>query len=155
MTPTLNEIFAGGNWFLAGALLWATLFFLIVGIRELQHGFSEGYLLLTLSAFFGIAHVAVTVNGIDQGMLPGLGEFNAWTWLAGLLAPVLVSIFCLRGLTNLAFLERREGLIKVFFGLTLLCYLYMLGNGWPVDVRAILALVWLGFLFKTELAPAN
>jgi len=155
MAPTLTEIFASGNWFLAGALLWATLFFGVVGIRELRHGFSEGYLFLTLATFFAVGHAAVVANGIDQGMLPGLGHLNVWTWLVGLFAPVLVALFCLRGLTCLAFLERRDGLIKIFFGLTLLCYLYMLGSGWPIDVRAIIALIWLGFLLKTELAVAD
>jgi hypothetical protein len=139
MTPTLNEIFAGGSWFQITALLWGALFFAVVGTREVRHGFAEGYLYLTLGIFFAVAHAVVTVNALDNGLLPGIGHLNLWTWLVGLFAPVLIALFCLRGLTSLVLLERREGLFRVFFGLTLLCYLYMLGSHWPIDVRAILA----------------
>jgi hypothetical protein len=52
-------------------------------------------------------------------------------------------------------LQGHDGLVKLFFGLTLLCYLYILGANWPLDIRAVLTLVWLGFFFKTEMAIAD
>ena len=45
--------------------------------------------------------------------------------------------------------------VKVFFGLTLLCYLYMVGQSWPIDVKGILTIIWLTMLFKTELSVAQ
>ena len=155
MNPTLIEIFAGGSWFQVTALLGVALFFAIVAVKELYHGFMEGYLYLMFSLFFGVAHAMVTVNALTTGMLPGLNEFGVWTWLVSLLAPALCALFCLRALVSFFCLERRDGLIKLFFGLTLVCFLYMLGSQWPVDIRAILAVIWVAFLVKTELAPAN
>ena len=47
------------------------------------------------------------------------------------------------------------GLIKMFFGLTLFCFLYMLGESWPTDIKIILSGIWLLILFKTEFAFAR
>ena len=92
MNPTLIEIFAGGSWFQVTALLGVALFFAIVAVKELYHGFMEGYLYLMFSLFFGVAHAMVTVNALTTGMLPGLEEFGVWTWLVSLLAPALCAV---------------------------------------------------------------
>jgi len=64
-------------------------------------------------------------------------------------------LFLARGLFNFARYESYDGLVKLFFGLTLFCFVFMLGSNWPLDVRAILALIWVAVFFKVELAIAN
>jgi len=155
MTPALTDIFTSAVWFQTAALLLGVIFFLIVGLRELRHGHAEGYLYLTLAVFFSVAHAIVLSNGLENNMFHDLPRLNLWTWLTSQLAPALIALYVLRAAASFCFASRHEGLTRLFFGLTLVCFLYMVGAGWPVDIRAIIALLWLGILFKTELVETD
>ena len=156
MSTGLTEIFADSAFLQLSGLLGLTLFFILVGFREIRHERPEGYLFLTISVFLAISH-AVLLSSLASAHLksPLFENLSLWVWLVALLAPAICVIFIVRALFNFAVEKHREGLIKLFFGLTLVCYLYLLGSNWPLDVRGFLTIIWLSFLFKTELAVAN
>ena len=156
MEHSIVEIFADGSRLQLSGLIGLALFFLIVGFREIRDEQPEGYLYLTLSLFFLGIHAFFLTNLPNDGLWEGsFPQFGFWTWLVLLLAPALITLFLLRGVFGFFAARSREGLVKVFFGLTLLCYLYMVGQSWPIDVKGILTIIWLTMLFKTELSVAQ
>jgi len=152
MDHILTEIFADGAFVQVAALLGATLFFVTVGLIEVRQEHPEGFLYLTIALFFVTAHIACLVNLPTH--LEAIGKetvFSIWDWLALLLAPALIALYLLRSVLDFVFSHSRKGLVKLFFGLTLLCYLYMLGTNWPIDIKGVMTLVWLSLFFKLEL----
>ncbi len=143
------------NWscILLCGMITASLFFLMAGLRELKSLRLEGFFYLMLAIFFGAVHVYYFYNlPIDSPVAFWLSQMSFWDWCIAFFAPALIILFLLLGLVNLGFARFRAGLIKIFFGLTLLCYLFMVGEGWPIDVRGILAIVWSFFWFNVELS---
>jgi hypothetical protein len=153
MVSTMTDIFADITFYQLSGLLGLALFFLLAGIREIRTDCSEGYLYLTVAVFLAVAHAVVLENALScDPRPPALTGMNLWHWLVVLAAPALIVLFVLRSIFSFIALDGREGLIKLFFGLTLLCYLYLVGADWPADVRGLLTVVWIGFFFKTEMA---
>ncbi len=152
MDQILTDIFADGAVIQVAALLGATLFFLTVGLLEVRDEHPEGFLYLTIALFFVLAHIACLVNLPAHLEATGIvSEFSIWAWMALLLAPALIALYLLRSLLDFAFSRSRRGMVKLFFGLTLLCFLYMLGADWPMDIRGVMTLIWLSMFFKLEL----
>jgi hypothetical protein len=138
------------------ALLAASMFFGMIGLRILRDEDLEGRLFIALSIFFFCAHLLYLVNLPPGNPLTALAsEADIWSWLVVLLAPVLITVYLPFGLHS--FLQRRvrPGLVKVFFGLTLLCYLYMVGQSWPIDVKGVLTLIWCLTWLNVEFSTAN
>lgn len=155
MEHALAEIFANGALIQVAAMLAGALFFLLAGIMEVRDEHPEGFLFLVLALFFGAGHVVCLLNiPAHLGPVGSSMDFGIWAWLTLQLAPALIILFVVRSLLDFVLSRRYRGLVKLFFGLTLVCYLYLLGSGWPVDVRGILALVWLTLFFKVELDVA-
>ena len=77
-----------------------------------------------------------------------------WSWLTILFAPALIVLFITFGLLNFVLDYFRIGLIKLFFGLTLLCYIFMLGQEWAFDVRGIITIIFCLIWFEVELKTA-
>jgi hypothetical protein len=153
VTPNLAEIFANSTFYQLSGLAGLILFFVLAGIREVRDDCAEGYFYLTIAVFLAIAHAVLLDNALSSSSeLPFLANLNVWHWLVVLLAPALIVLFVIRATVSFATLDSREGLVKLFFGVTLLCYLYMLGVNWPADIRGMLTIIWVGFLFKTEMA---
>ena len=156
MDHVLQEIFADAAIVQVAAMLAGALFFLLAGIMEVRDEHPEGFLYLSLALFFAVGHAACLLN------LPAhLGnssktpmDFGIWSWLALLLAPALIVLYVVRSILDFVLSRAHRGLVKLFFGLTLLCYLFMLGAHWPVDVKGVLTLVWLTLFFKVELDVA-
>jgi len=151
----LEKIVANGSLLILSGMVAAALFFAMAGLRELKDGCNEGLLYLTLALFFAIAHLyllygTATANHIDHP----LTNLDLWGWLIVLVAPALIVLYLGFGLLNFLTARFREAMIKTFFGLTLVCYLYMLGAHWPIDVRGILILIWSGLWFNLELTTA-
>jgi hypothetical protein len=148
----LKQLFGDVTTWALSALLAAMLFFIMAGFRELKENHSEGLLFLVLGLFFFCGHFYCLWNH------PFFSEQeaarNVWLWLTSFLAPALIGVFILFGLFSLAVLRFRPGMVKLFFGLTLLCYLSMLGPSWPADVRGILTLIWSGIWFEVEIGTA-
>ncbi|MEA2031264.1 MAG: hypothetical protein U9N55_06690 [candidate division Zixibacteria bacterium] len=44
--------------------------------------------------------------------------------------------------------------MKLFFGLTLLCYLFIVGPHWPADCKGIMAIIYGGVWFNLEMKTA-
>ncbi|RKX25432.1 MAG: hypothetical protein DRP45_05920 [Candidatus Zixiibacteriota bacterium] len=152
MEQTAAQIFAYSSLLQSSGLIGIAILFLIMGIRDIREERFEGYFSLILSVFFAIAHVFHLSNLPTKGILSSpIGQINGWIWFSVLLAPALIALFVLRGIVNFMTSNSRLGLVKLFFGLTLLCYLFMLGNGWAVDIKAIITVIWLLLLFKIEL----
>lgn len=151
MVSELNSIFLDFTVVLLWALLAGGLFFMMAGFRELKSSPSQGSLLMTLACFFVLGHFLVIATLADGTQtLSGV-----WDWLASMLAPALIALFLASGVINLVRLQVHQGLVKTFFGLTLVCYLYMLGQYWPMDVRGILAAVYGSTWLDVELRTAS
>ena len=156
MTPSLNETFANGTFWQLSGLVGLFLFFFLAGVREIRDDCAEGYLYLVIAIFLAVSHAVMLDSALDcDPPIPPLANLNFWGWLVVLAAPALIVIFVVRSIVSFAMASGREALVKLFFGLTLLCFLYMLGTDWPTDVRGMLTIVWGAFLFKTEMAITN
>jgi len=153
VAPSLTDAFANSTFYQLSGLAGLILFFILAGIREVRNNCPEGYLYLTVAVFLVIAHAVLLDNALSLSpQLPFLADLNVWLWLVVLLAPALIALFVIRAVVSFVTLEGHEGLVKLFFGITLLCFLYMIGVNWPADIRGMLTIVWVGLLFKTELA---
>ncbi|MBD3402179.1 hypothetical protein GF420_04735 [candidate division GN15 bacterium] len=133
----------------------ASLFFAMASFREFHAGHVEGYFYLLLSLFFMAGHFVFMANLPVNHPLETLhGGLGVWGWLTHFLAPALIGLFVVLGLYRLMTASFQAGLVKVFFGLTLLCYLFMVGSHWPADVQGILTLVYTGAWFDLGLRTA-
>ena len=156
MSPTLPEILGDTTFYQLSGLAGLTLFFALAAVREFRNGCLRGDLYLTIALFLALAHAVVLENALTCDPRPQiLSHLDLWVWLVVLLGPALIALFFVRSLISFVLTNRHVALIKLFFGLTLFCYLYMLGTNWPVDVRGFLTIVWIVFLFKTETATAR
>ena len=144
---SLHEIFSSGIYLMLIGLVAASLFFAMAGFRELSSRALEGLLFLALAVFFFCLHLFLLFNHQAHGeLIP-----DTWHWCISILAPVLIGMYLLMGLVSFVSSHVRPGLVKIFFGLTLLCYLYMLGTGWSVDTKTILTAWYGGIWFNLEL----
>lgn len=142
-------------YFLCG-MIAASLFFLMAGIRELKEICLEGLLYLTTAFFFLAAHFLYLFNLPHTGELAYfLAHLNFWVWVVLIFAPALIVMFIILGLVSFIFENYRGGMTKIFFGLSLLCYIYMLGTTWPVDLKAIVTIVFTYIWFQIELETAR
>lgn len=156
MEQHLEYIFAGSSFLILSGLAAAALFFAMAGLREVRESCQEGLLYLALSLFFALAHFFLLFNTTSTNCISrAVAQPDFWSWLISLLAPALIILFLGFGLFSFLTARFREALVKTFFGLTLACYLYMLGPQWPVDVRGILILIWCGTWFDLELKTAQ
>lgn len=148
----MQTILANGSVFQLASMVGLALFFFMVGLRDIQGDRPEGYLYLSISLFFFLAHCLYLTNLPESEFtwqqIPGI---SLWSWLVLLVAPALIALFVLRSMFSFIILHGHIGMVKLFFGLTLFCYLYMVGADWPIDVRAVLTIIWLSFFFKMEL----
>lgn len=156
MEKALEYIFAGSSSLILPGLIAAALFFAMAGLREIKENCLEGFLYLALSLFFSLAHFFLLSNTTSASFISqAVAKPGFWDWLVSLLAPALIVLYLGFGLLNILAARFREALVKTFFGLTLACYLYLIGSHWPVDVRGILTLIWCGTWFDLELKTAH
>jgi hypothetical protein len=149
----ITRIIADASYFQLAAMLAAALFFFMVAFRELSDDNFYGYFFAAVGIFFLAIHALFLMN-IPSAVSP-LNNLSLWSWLIAFLAPSLIVLYLLFGFFNVLMAKIRVGLVKIFFGLTLFCYLFMLGGGWPIDVRGILVLIWSGLWFGVELNTAS
>jgi hypothetical protein len=155
MTESLTDIFAHSAVLHLTILVAAALFFAMAGLRSIKHEEPEGFLYLTLALFFFLIHLFYIANYPDDSPVTNpFREWSVWHWTVVLGAPALVVLYLMLGAVHLCLYRFRQGMYNFFFGMTLICYLYMLGGGWPLDVKAILTLAWGLTWFKLELNPA-
>jgi hypothetical protein len=82
-------------------------------------------------------------------------DWSIWNWMVVLAAPALITLYLVLGAMHCVLFRFHQGLYGIFFGLTLLCYVYLVGGEWPVDAKAILTLIWGITWFNLELSHAS
>jgi len=152
MENSINQIFANGTFLVLTFLVAGAFFFAMTGLRELTSQAMEGFFYLAFSVFFLSAHLYLLLNLPLESPLGSLAAgLTLWTWLVVLYAPALIGLFVVLGIFSFFVDQHRAGLVKLFFGLTLICYLYMIGGHWAIDVKGILIMVYGGIWFNLEL----
>jgi hypothetical protein len=155
MAESLIDIFTKSAILHLTVLVAAFLFFLMAGIRSVKEGEPEGFLYLTLAIFFFLIHLFYIANfPSDSPVANPFNDWSVWNWMVVLCAPALVVLYLTLGAIHCLFYRFRQGAYNLFFGASLACYVWMLGGEWPLDVRAILTVVWGLTFFKLELNPA-
>ncbi len=156
MEHELTRIFTLNTSLYLSGLIAAALFFGMVGIRELQVKRLDGFLYLALSLFFFVAHFLYLFNLPDKtpiGSSENLDMF--WQWLVSVFAPALIALYLVVGIYNFILAHVKLGLVKMFFGLSLICFLYLLGQNWAVDIKGILTVLWCLVWFDVEFQTAT
>lgn len=152
-----NEIFSNNVLFyILCGLIAASLFFLITGIKELKQHCFEGSLYIIIAFFLLAVHILYIFNlPLESPVSFILSDINIWSWAVLIFAPALIILFIIVGLLNFLFANFRMGILKIFFGLTLLFYLYIAGANWAVDIKGIITFVWCLIWFEVELRTAK
>jgi len=137
-------------------ILAALGMFMAVGaVRTFRTNLTATFIYGTLSLFFWTLHFVWLANAPDESILYYFVDMSAATWLVFIFAPALVAVFLASGAYWYAKEGMREALPRLFFGLTLLCLLYMLGVDWSVQFKGLLSFFWVTFLFATEFPYLN
>ena len=126
------------------------MFMTVGALRTFRTNLTAAFIYATLSLFCWTLHFVWLVNTPDGSILYYFADMSAAKWLVFIFAPALVILF----LTSGAYWYAKEGMVealpRLFFGLTLLLLLYMLGVDWPLELRGLLSFFWAAFLFATE-----
>ena len=140
MDQQLAAIFSNASSLLLISSMTAALFFLGVGIREIRSGVLEGLLYFSVAAFFAASHFFYLLNIPDGARFAAtVADLDLWGWVTTMFVPALIAMFLARSLFELARLQRGPALTQMFFGLTLVCFVYMVGAAWPADAKTIIA----------------
>jgi hypothetical protein len=148
----LSDIFRDISYVTLIGLLLGAIFFVILGMREIREQSMSGILYVVIGLFFVCTHFFYLMNiPPDSKAAFNTADLSVWMWIAVILAPAIMAMFILQGV--ISFLRTRFKLasIEVFFGLTLFCYLYMLGQAWPMDLKAAVTCFYLFAFSKVEL----
>lgn len=149
---TFKNLFANSNFYLLTGLIATALFFAISGIKDLSLKLQEGLLYIAMAILFFSYHLFLLFNISSNSSIAHIsGNVDLWVWLAALVSPALIALFLLGGVVSFFKSLYHSGLVKIFFGLTLLCYIYMLGQGWAVDIKGIMTVVYSGVWVNLEL----
>ena len=124
-------------------MIAGSLFFMMSGIRALRNQLQEGWLYLTISLFFTAVHFFYLYNLPPDNSISLLAmRLDTFQWLTLFFAPALILLYLVVGIVSMVVAKFRNGLIRLFFGLTLLCYIYMLGTSWPMDIKGIITILF-------------
>lgn len=156
MERNLEILFSSSNFYFLTALAAASLFFFMAAARELKNECYEGFFYVPLAIFFGLAHIlSLFYLPVDGPLRYLISDINVWSWAAMFLAPALIILFVLQGLLSLARTNLSAALVKVFFGVTLLFFLFEIGYQWPADVKGIITLLYCLTWFEVEMETAS
>lgn len=149
---TINYLLANSNYYFLTGLIAMTLFFAITGLKYLSLKLQEGLLYVAMAILFFSYHLYLLFNIQGNGSIANINsEIDIWVWLAALVSPALIALFLLSGVVSFLKSLYHSGLVKIFFGLTLLCYIYMMGQGWAADIKGIMTIVYSGVWVNLEL----
>lgn len=143
------------NLFLPGFVA-VSISFASAGLKGLKSRESDSLIYILISLFFIAAHFYFLFDHALR--LPFGSAFvnvSAFAWFEYLLAPTTILVFLLSGIFAFYKTRFKNGLIRIFFGLTLYCYFYMLDIDWPIQAKAALVLLWLMVLFYLEIRPVE
>jgi len=131
------------------------MFMTVGALRAFRTNLTAVFIYGTLSLFFWTLHFVWLANAPDDSILYYYANMSAAKWLVFIFAPALVILFLTSGAYWYAKVGMAEALPRLFFGLTLLCLLYMLGVDWPLEYRGLLSFFWAAFLLATEFPYLN
>ena len=155
MYHLINTIFADGHSFGFVMSIAGALFFTAVAYREIRDGFMHGVMYYFVAAFLFTAHLAIfLIAKTPFGSSTFAPPTDLFGWINVAVAPALVVLFIALGAWRVATTQVRLGAIRLFFGLTLLCYLYLLGSTWPLDIKAFITMAYIIAWFEVETVAA-
>ncbi|MEK7774807.1 MAG: hypothetical protein AAB305_02865 [Candidatus Zixiibacteriota bacterium] len=148
----LSDIFRNISYVTLIGLLVGAMFFVILGLREIREQSFSGVLYVVVGLFFLCSHLYYLGNiPPDSKGAFDTTDMSAWRWIATLMAPAIMALFIAMSLASFLRTRFKMATIEIFFGLTLFCYLYMLGSEWPTDMQAAVTSLYLFAFFKVEL----
>lgn len=134
-------------------LLTAALFFAKSGIRDIKLGHYDGLVYIALSLFFVAAHVVFLFAGkADNTLFSFASRLDLTSWFVLLFAPALVILYLVFGLYDFIRMNLFEGFVRVFFGATLIGFLYIIGVDWAVSLKAFLTMLYCGAWIMLEIS---
>lgn len=152
----MNFLFSDLSYSSLTLLLSTSLYLLIVGIRIVKTKQVEGVLVLAISFFCLVTHYFLLMNlSITDPFSFVIVGLTLWRWLVLLLAPALIILFLFSGTVHFFKTRMHTGLVNLYFGLSLLCLLYMLGNNWSVEFKGLITLIFCFILFEVEVRSAH
>lgn len=155
MLDSLTDIFAKSAQIHQVVFVAGIIFFVMAAMRSLKHDDTDAALHIALAFFFTIGHILCVVYYPNDSPIPNpFKSLDIWQWMVMLAAPALAVLFVVMGAMHLCFYRIRQGIYNLFFGGSLVAYIYFIGGGWPLDVKAFLTLTWGLTWFKLELDPA-
>lgn len=147
-------LYATPEFYYATGLLAGGLLFLMVGLRELRHSNHDGWVYLILGLFLDLAHIIFMLNVPVQSALAAFADsMGFWTWLSYIAAPAVIALFVLNSLMDLWQTRLRLGMIRLFFGLALTAFVYLLGLDWGYGLKGAVALFFGLIWIWLELTP--
>jgi len=145
MDYLLGNIFNFSAFLYLTGLLVIALFFTKIGIRDVMLGQYDGLVYIALSLFFIGAHVIFLFAGkADNTLFNFVTQLSLTSWFVLLFAPALVIFYVIFGLFSFIKLHFYDGLTRVFFGATLIGFLYFLGFEWSEFLKALLTMFYCG-----------
>ena len=126
------------------------MFMAIGALKNFRENLTATFTYGTLSLFFWTVHFVWLANAPQDSILYYATDMGAAKWLVFIFAPALVAVFLTSGAYWYAKKGTKESLPRMFFGLTLLLLLFMIGVDWTVEIRGLLTFFWCTFLLATE-----
>ncbi|MDD5424926.1 MAG: hypothetical protein PHN52_00350 [candidate division Zixibacteria bacterium] len=156
MELSFHKIYSDCSYLFLPGLVAVSFSFTSAGLRHIRQKGYEGIVYFILALFFMVAHACfifeIPCRFFPVSALTGI-SLGKWTDL--ILVPALLFTYILSGIYAFIRTSFNEGLIKIFFGLTLYCYLFMLGINWPENFRIGLVFIWFLFFIIIEIRTAG
>jgi len=153
MDILFGNIFDISTFLYLTGLLAAALFFAKLGIRDIKSGYYDGLVYIALTMFFVGAHVFFLFTGKgDNALFNFASRLNFLSWFVLLFAPALVILYLSIGLYNFVKMKLFDGFTRIFFGATLIGFLYFIGLDWAVSLKALLTMLYCGAWLLIEIS---
>lgn len=117
--------------------------------RSLKKKSLEAMIYFTLSTFLWALHWIWMSFAPPESILFN-HSVGFWQWLVYLFSPALIIVFLVYSMYWYAKSGGWPAMVRIFFGVTLACLLYMLGHNWSDALKGILSLIWVFFLWRVE-----
>jgi hypothetical protein len=156
MNILFGDLFDLGAFMYLTGLLAAGLFFARMAISEIKSDHFDGLAYIPLALFFIGIHIVFLFVGKPQNTLFSFASrLDLISWFVLLFAPALVVLYLLFGLYDFIRMNVQNGLVRLFFGMTLVAFLYLIVPGWPMLFKALLTMLYCGVWVTIEVKTAE
>ena len=125
----------------------------IASLKSFKKNSVESIIYFTLSAFFWTLHLIWIIYAPPESILFCCVSIDIWYWLVYLFSPALAIVFIIYSMYWFAKSGGWPALLRIFFGVTLPCFLYMVGQDWSIVIKGMLSVTWFYFLLRVEFPP--